>query len=303
MSAAARVAVNPIPYWARPDGVDKRPEVFEEAFEDYRRIGIRAVKADVPDGMSAARYREWIGSYGLEPAISTVMAPLRDEDPAGGAGTDAAPAPGGADRLRRFAADQLELGNTATMVIAPMTPDRTAAPPSTRGADLDARRIEATTRGLAAVCDVLRGEGLFPALHQHVGSLVESEAETRHVLETLGAERIGFAPDSGHLAWAGADPAALVGEYADRVVGVHVKDVFPDHLGGTPTLDYHAVGATRRLWAEPGLGVVDLTAFLAALPAGFDGDIMIEVDVPSVESRYESARMAHEWAVARLGAA
>ncbi len=35
---------------------------------------------------------------------------------------------------------------------------------------------------------------------------------------------------------------------------------------------------------------------LAALPDGYDGDFMIEIDEPSVESRYESHRMAFEWA-------
>ena len=53
---------------------------------------------------------------------------------------------------------------------------------------------------------------------------------------------------------------------------------------------------TKRLWAEPGLGVVDFDAVLAAIPADYDGDFMIEVDVPSVESRFESHRISYEWA-------
>ena len=31
-------------------------------------------------------------------------------------------------------------------------------------------------------------------------------------------------------------------------------------------------------------------------PDGYDGDYMIEVDEPSVESRFESHRIAYEWA-------
>jgi inosose dehydratase len=42
--------------------------------------------------------------------------------------------------------------------------------------------------------------------------------------------------------------------------------------------------------------VVNFDAVVAALPADFDGDLMVEVDEPSVESRYESHRMAFEWA-------
>jgi inosose dehydratase len=37
-------------------------------------------------------------------------------------------------------------------------------------------------------------------------------------------------------------------------------------------------------------------AVLAAIPADYDGDFMIEVDEPSVEFRLESHRMSFEWA-------
>ena len=61
-------------------------------------------------------------------------------------------------------------------------------------------------------------------------------------------------------------------------------------------MSYAEVTATKRLWAEPGLGVVDFQAVIAAMPQDYDGDYMIEVDVPSVESRYESHRLSFEWA-------
>jgi inosose dehydratase len=35
---------------------------------------------------------------------------------------------------------------------------------------------------------------------------------------------------------------------------------------------------------------------LAALPDDYDGDFMIEIDEPSVDSRFESHRIAYEWA-------
>ena len=36
------------------------------------------------------------------------------------------------------------------------------------------------------------------------------------------------------------------------------------------------------------------------MPADYDGDFMIEIDEPSVESRYESHRMSFEWAQKHL---
>jgi inosose dehydratase len=109
---------------------------------------------------------------------------------------------------------------------------------------------------------------------------------------------IGIGPDTGHLRWAGIDAAAFIGRYADRLDGIHIKDVFPDYLNREHTASgsYHELTASKRLWCEPGLGVVDFDAVLAELPDDYDGDFMIEIDEPSVESRFESHRIAYEWA-------
>jgi inosose dehydratase len=42
--------------------------------------------------------------------------------------------------------------------------------------------------------------------------------------------------------------------------------------------------------------VIDFDAVIAALPADYDGDFMIEIDEPSVDSRRESHRISFEWA-------
>ena len=109
---------------------------------------------------------------------------------------------------------------------------------------------------------------------------------------------IGFGPDTGHLRWAGMDPAAMIARYADRVGGIHIKDCFADYLdpAARAGLSYHEIGATKRLWAEPGLGVVDFDAVVAAMPEGYDGDYMIEIDEPSVDSRFDSHQISFAWA-------
>jgi inosose dehydratase len=110
---------------------------------------------------------------------------------------------------------------------------------------------------------------------------------------------IGLGPDTGHLRWAGIDPASLIRRYANRLGGIHVKDCFPDHLdqdADSEPISYHELSASQRLWAEPGLGVVDFDEVLAEIPDNYDGDFMIEVDHPSVESRFESHRISFAWA-------
>ena len=281
-----RVAVNPIPYWVRDGKVDKSKEVFEQAFTDFAKIGFTAVKADVPEGMSAADYADWIGSYGLSPSLSLFSSPFDETIDI----TDEI------ERAKRFAADQVALGLDRTMISSMAVPARMAEPAV--GADFDKDRLQLAIENCGIICQVLQSQGLRPLHHSHIGGVFETESEITELLDTLGRDVIGFGPDTGHLRWAGVDPAALIRRYADRIGGIHIKDVFPDYLDPASRrgLGYHEVTATKRVWAEPGLGVVDFDAVVAAMPEHYDGDYMIEIDVPSVESRYDSHRMSFEWA-------
>lgn len=281
-----QLAANPIPYWLRNSHVDKSTAVFEEAFADFATIGFTAVKADVPEGMTPEEYARWIGGFGLSPSLSLFSSPF-DET------IDIADE---MERAKRFAADQVALGLDRTMVSSMAVPARMEEPAV--GADFDKDRLALAIENCGIICQVLQGQGLRPLHHSHVGGVFETEAEITQLLDTLGPEVIGFGPDTGHLTWAGVDPAALIRRYSDRIGGIHIKDCFPDYLDPAARrgLSYHEVGATKRLWAEPGLGVVSFDAVLAALPEGYDGDYMSEVDEPSVDSRRLSHQMSFDWA-------
>ncbi|MDY7088431.1 MAG: sugar phosphate isomerase/epimerase [Actinomycetota bacterium] len=276
----SRIAANPIPYWAT---AGKTREVFAEAFADFHAIGFTAVKADVPEGMSPGDYRAWIGGYGLSPALSLFNSPF----------DDTVTAASEVEKAKRFAAGQVALGLDRTMVSSMAVAARMERPAV--GAGFDEGRLSRAIDMCGEVCRALAAEGLRPLHHSHVGGIFETEREITRLLDELGPDVIGFGPDTGHLRWAGIEPAGFIGRYADRLGGIHIKDVFPDHLSGS-TLSYREATASKRLWAEPGLGVVDFDAVLAAIPASYDGDYMIEVDEPSVESKLSSHEMSYAWA-------
>lgn len=124
-----RIAANPIPYWSRGGRVDKSRAVFDEAFTDFAQIGFTAVKADVPEGMNAADYLDWIGGYGLAPALSLFSSPF-DET------IDIAEE---IERAKKFAAIQVELGLDRTMISSMAIPGRMARPAV--GADFNPNRL------------------------------------------------------------------------------------------------------------------------------------------------------------------
>jgi len=279
--SAPRIAANPIPYWAK---AGKSREVFEQAFRDFSDIGYTAVKADIPEGMAASEYLDWIGGYGLAPALSLFSSAF-DET------VDATEE---LESVKRFADDQASLGMDRTMVSSMAVPARMARPAV--GADFDEARLSRAIERVGRACAALQSAGIRPLHHSHVGGVFETETEIVRLLDDLGPDVIGVGPDTGHLRWAGIDPATFITRYADRIGGIHIKDCFPDYLDHTDERSYHGLAETKRLWAEPGRGVVDFDAVLRALPADYDGDLMIEIDEPSVESRYESHRIAFEWA-------
>jgi inosose dehydratase len=282
-----RIAANPIPYWSKNGRIDKSREVFDQAFTDFAAIGFTAVKADVPDGMTPEDYLGWLRGYGLAPSLSLFSSPfdetvdIREE----------------VERAKRFAATQVQLGLDRTMISSMAIPARLDNPAV--GADFNRDRLALAIENCGIVCQILQSEGLRPLHHSHVGGVFETEGEIVALLDELGPDVIGFGPDTGHLRWAGIDPAPFIGRYADRIGGIHIKDCFPYYLTASEAgagLSYHQLQKTKRLWAEPGLGVVDFDAVLAAMPEDYDGDFMIEIDEPSIDSRLESHRISFEWA-------
>jgi inosose dehydratase len=90
--------------------------------------------------------------------------------------------------------------------------------------------------------------------------------------------------------------SALISDYADRVASVHVKDcrLSVAERARSEELGYRAA-VMAGLWAEPGRGELDLEDILDALPAAFDGWLIVEVDRPDVPDPLESARASASW--------
>lgn len=282
MSRISRIAVNPIQYWAK---AGRTTEVLAEAFADLSAIGFTAVKADIPDGMTPAAYVAWLDGFGLAPSVSLFSSAF-DET------VDIVEE---SERAKRFAAGQVALGLDRTMVSSVAVPARLERPAV--GADFSRSRLDLAIENCGVICQVLQSEGLRPLHHSHVGGVFETEEEIIALLDGLGSDVIGVGADTGHLRWAGVDVAAFLRRYADRVAALHLKDCFPDHLDGRAgDATYRELSDSKRLWAEPGLGVIDFAAVLAALPADYDGDFMIEVDEPSTPSKRESHQISYDWA-------
>jgi len=116
--------------------------------------------------------------------------------------------------------------------------------------------------------------GIQAALHNHLGSPVESQAQLEEFLARCPT--CGLILDTGHLAAAGGDPIAIVRRYASRLTVVHVKDcLVKDASIGLDRWQ------ARIRFCELGTGNIgqDHKAFVKELKkTGYDGWVFVEHD-------------------------
>ncbi|MBA2507942.1 MAG: TIM barrel protein [Nocardioidaceae bacterium] len=129
---------------------------------------------------------------------------------------------------------------------------------------------EVTKRGAA--------RGVVVALHPHVGTMVQTRAEVDHVL--TGSD-VGLCLDTGHLLLGGTDPVALVTEWAQRVLHVHLKDVDAAAADQVRTGASTFAEAVRGgLFRPLGKGDIDIASLVRMLErAGYEGWYVLEQDV------------------------
>ena len=110
------------------------------------------------------------------------------------------------------------------------------------------------------------------------------------LLSLVDRNLIFLGPDTGHLAWAGADVVQFCRAYADRIKTMHLKDVDPAVLQrGQPDWGYGKY-SSKGIWTELGRGCVDFPAIFQILQAaGFTGWLIVETDVTQLPTALESA--------------
>jgi inosose dehydratase len=144
--------------------------------------------------------------------------------------------------------------------------------------DLDETGWQTLLANLDRIADHATSRGVEAALHPHMGTMIESGAETRRVLD---GSRIGLCVDTGHLAAAGADPGAIVAVDPARVRHVHLKDVDSGLAGRVADGSITFAAAVREgMFVPLGTGDVDVTGIVATLEgAGYAGWYVLEQDV------------------------
>jgi inosose dehydratase len=118
------------------------------------------------------------------------------------------------------------------------------------------------------------------AFHNHVGTYVETPAETARLLDETDPALMGWCLDIGHLAFGGGNAIDMLPTYANRVEHVHAKDVDGAVLDRAKAEGWSFGTALANFIFPPlGQGIAQIPDVVAALrDVGYDGWYVIEQD-------------------------
>lgn len=152
-------------------------------------------------------------------------------------------------------------------------------------------------KALNAVGEITLAQGVKSCFHNHVGSTIETREEIDQLWSLIDPGLVFMGPDTGHLAWSGADPVQFCRDYASSIKTMHIKDVNKQVMdeGVAAQWDYRTF-SDKGIWTELGQGYVDFpTIFQILADAGFSGWLIVETDVTQLPTALESAIMSREY--------
>jgi inosose dehydratase len=141
------------------------------------------------------------------------------------------------------------------------------------------------TSGLDQIGKQLRLEGVKVVFHNHVGTYVETEAETARLLEETNPDHVGWCFDCGHIAYGGADVFRLLKKYGSRVRHAHLKDVNAEVLNEARARRWNLADALKAFIFSPlGKGNLDLRRVLRLLrDQGYNDWLVVEQDTTPLD--------------------
>ncbi|HLI96832.1 MAG TPA: TIM barrel protein [Candidatus Baltobacteraceae bacterium] len=110
--------------------------------------------------------------------------------------------------------------------------------------------------------------GVRLCLHPHADSHIESQTDIERLLDNTDARYVNLCLDTGHIAYGGGDPVALIARHAERIAYVHMKQIDPRVLVEVRAKQLSFGQAVQRgICVEPPAGIPDAAAVVDALSA------------------------------------
>lgn len=146
--------------------------------------------------------------------------------------------------------------------------------------------------------------GVALTFHHHMGTVVQSAAETERMMAGTDPDYVSLLFDSGHFAYCGEDPLTMVKNYAGRIKHVHLKDIRKEVVKRVKDENMSFLAGVRAgAFTIPGDGCIDFEPIFQVLKdAGYEGYMVVEAEQdPAKANPLEYAVRARKFIADKTG--
>ena len=140
-------------------------------------------------------------------------------------------------------------------------------------------------------------ENMPLAYHHHMGTVIETEDETRRLIEST-SDSVKLLIDTGHMLFAGGNSIRLTEDFMERIIHVHCKDIRKDVLEKSLKND----STFRQAFLDgaftvPGDGCIDYKPFLTVLKnRNYEGWLVVEAEQdPAKANPFKYAKIGYNY--------
>ena len=140
-------------------------------------------------------------------------------------------------------------------------------------------------------------ENMPLAYHHHMGTVIETEDETRRLIEST-SDSVKLLIDTGHMLFAGGNSIKLTEDFMERIIHVHCKDIRKNVLEKSLKND----STFRQAFLDgaftvPGDGCIDYKPFLKVLKKrNYAGWLVVEAEQdPAKANPFEYAKIGYKY--------
>ena len=147
------------------------------------------------------------------------------------------------------------------------------------------------------ISKMMLDENMPLAYHHHMGTVIETEDETRRLIEST-SDSVKLLIDTGHMLFAGGNSIKLTEDFMERIIHVHCKDIRKDVL--EKSLKNNSTFRQAFLdgaFTVPGDGCIDYKPFLTVLKnRNYEGWLVVEAEQdPAKANPFEYAKIGYNY--------
>ena len=147
------------------------------------------------------------------------------------------------------------------------------------------------------ISKMMMDEGMPLAYHHHMGTVIETEEETKRLIENT-KDSVKLLIDTGHMLFAQGNSIKLAEDFSERLIHVHCKDIRKEVLNKSLKND----STFRQAFLDgaftvPGDGCIDYKPFLKILhKKKYDGWLVVEAEQdPAKANPFEYAKIGFNY--------